>query len=619
MRKWAIAIGINQYQFMQPLSFAQQDAQALKTFLVREAGFAPEQCVLMTDTSSPLWGRPTYPSRENIKGWIDLLSQQYLQPGDLLWIFFSGCSACWQGKDYLLPIAGNPSDLPGTAISLESIFNQLKMIPAETLLLLIDTARAEGGASHNGVGAQTAQLAEHLGIPTIVSCQPDRFFRETPFLGHGFVTAALLDGLRYQPEITLAQMDQFLDDRLKIQSEYYQRRLQKPLVVSPPDQLNQPLLPAQLPATERGTPAESNVPAQWERLPASAHGRHAAVPHPPTSVQQRSQKTPASIGFSRSDAVAPEQALTQRQGDGPETGKFSAHTAQTPGAETPVAANQTESTDFQFVDESPLGRSLWWGSVALATFLLAGGVCWKHWAFMTQGSQLAKKPTADGQIVAAQPSSTQPQQSLATSTNTIAAQSTYAPVKKSLTAPITRVANRSIQQPDDGSTTAVDDSDDSRPASFSSKAKSSSVQPSKTKPSNQSSQSVAQSLEEKPAGLQQSLLNSAKAKIAISSNQASLYWDAIQDASKIQPDDPQNPQAQQEIAGWSQDILTIATWRAKQRNFDTAIMAAALIPSNQPIFSDAQEAIARWCPSLSQQAAKKVAHRRQAKAICLQQ
>ena len=51
---WAIAVGINHYQFLQPLKFAQQDAQALCECLVSEAGFLPNRCILFTPVAAIL-------------------------------------------------------------------------------------------------------------------------------------------------------------------------------------------------------------------------------------------------------------------------------------------------------------------------------------------------------------------------------------------------------------------------------------------------------------------------------------------------------------------------------------------------------------------------------------
>jgi uncharacterized caspase-like protein len=624
MKKWAIAIGINQYQFFQPLSYAQQDAQALKAFLVNEAGFAPDRCILLSDTSPPIWGKPTDPSYENIQSWLDLLTQQYLQPGDLLWLFFSGCGVCWQGKDYLVPIAGNPADLPGTAISLENIFNRLKGISAETLLVLLDMTRSEGSLSHEAIGAQTAELASHLEIPTILACQPGQFSRESSFLGHGFLTAALLEGLRHPSDVTLASLDRYLKDRVPQLSEHYLRPLQQPLTISPSHKIHQPVLPTQTMAsfTDRDS---VHVGAVQESRPIQVHtaqpeGEPAPVYAPPTP-QAGAEIGPTDPG--------PEALVTE---------------------------------------DSLLGRSLWWGGVAVATFLLASGVFWRNWAPMTQGSHFVRKSTPDtgsqiasssakSQVVAAQTASpTEPQRPLTTSANAIAAQSAQSnfPVQHSVTAPIQNLAHFSTLQPVTQSSGAassavapfsarsIDGSDDSRPASFPipktqfstnrsasktrSQPKNSLLTKSGTAPAqsnragqkNKSSQSKsAQPATGKPLSTQ-SMLDSARGKIALNSNQASPYWYAIRDASKIKPTDPQYQEAQQAIADWSQDILTIANRRASQRSFDTAIMAASLIPSGQLIHTEAQQAIDRWCPSLSRQSKNNPARRQQAKAICMQ-
>jgi uncharacterized caspase-like protein len=73
-----ITIGINQYQYLQPLSYAQRDAEALHSFLVEKAGFSPDQSLLMSDTSPEVWGIPTYPNRDNLDDWIDALCKEQL-------------------------------------------------------------------------------------------------------------------------------------------------------------------------------------------------------------------------------------------------------------------------------------------------------------------------------------------------------------------------------------------------------------------------------------------------------------------------------------------------------------------------------------------------------------
>jgi uncharacterized caspase-like protein len=57
VKNWAIAIGINQYDFLQPLRFAQRDAELMQKFLQGEAGF--EQIFFFSDNSPDINGKST--------------------------------------------------------------------------------------------------------------------------------------------------------------------------------------------------------------------------------------------------------------------------------------------------------------------------------------------------------------------------------------------------------------------------------------------------------------------------------------------------------------------------------------------------------------------------------
>ncbi len=239
---WAISIGINQYQHFQPLNYAQDDARAVQSFLVDEAGVPSSQCLLMTDTSSPISGYSTYPNRTTIETWLSHLCQQYLQPGDSLWCFFSGYGVCYQGHDYLVPIEGDPQTIPTTGIAMVQLFQLLRSLTDTNLLVLLDMNRSQGIVGGQMTGRQTVDLARSLEIPTILSCHPDQFSRETADLHHGLFTAALLEGLRHHHCDSIASLDRYLSDRLPQLSDHYWRPLQAPLtIVHPPDRLSQPI------------------------------------------------------------------------------------------------------------------------------------------------------------------------------------------------------------------------------------------------------------------------------------------------------------------------------------------------------------------------------------------
>ena len=95
----SIAIGINQYEFLEPLSYAQQDAETLHNFLRNEGNFSAEQCLLLSDNAStPIWEQPTYPSRENILDIIESFCQNQLQVENCLWYFFSGYGISYENQ-----------------------------------------------------------------------------------------------------------------------------------------------------------------------------------------------------------------------------------------------------------------------------------------------------------------------------------------------------------------------------------------------------------------------------------------------------------------------------------------------------------------------------------------
>lgn len=61
VKNWALAIGINQYDFLQPLKYAKRDALLMQKLLYGEAGF--ERVFLFSDDSPDISGESTRPYR----------------------------------------------------------------------------------------------------------------------------------------------------------------------------------------------------------------------------------------------------------------------------------------------------------------------------------------------------------------------------------------------------------------------------------------------------------------------------------------------------------------------------------------------------------------------------
>ncbi|MUG92666.1 peptidase C14 [Scytonema sp. UIC 10036] len=228
---WAIAIGINQYHFYQPLGYAQADAEAVKDFLVTYGGFVPQHCLLMTDTSPPFRDKSTVPTKENILLLLEDLVATDFQSQDRVWFFFSGYGTNAKGQDYLMPMDGNPYHIEETGIDLRSIMQSLQ-VAALNAFILLDINRATGSQADAFIGQESVELAKELQIPTILSCQLEEFSYESSELGHGFFTATLLEALRFGHGSSLTNLENYLSVRTPELCQHHWRPTQNPIVVS---------------------------------------------------------------------------------------------------------------------------------------------------------------------------------------------------------------------------------------------------------------------------------------------------------------------------------------------------------------------------------------------------
>lgn len=227
-----ISIGINHYQFMQPLGYGVADAGAMERFFVDAAGWDRAQCLLLTDASPKVRDKSTYPDLENITNWVRQWCWDTIKAGDLLIFFFSGYGLSTGSEDYLMPIDGNPQDLEHTCISLRQIYHQLHDIGGNVLVFL-DVNRLPNLSSGGGIGSVTAKLAQDFQIPTFLSCQSHEFSHEAAGLGHGLFTAALLEALNYHPDLNIETLESYLTSRLAELSEHHWKPIQTPVVIVP--------------------------------------------------------------------------------------------------------------------------------------------------------------------------------------------------------------------------------------------------------------------------------------------------------------------------------------------------------------------------------------------------
>jgi hypothetical protein len=613
-----IAIGINQYQLLQPLSYAQEDAEALYAFLVEEAGFAADGCLLMTDTSPSLQEYPTYPNRENILRSIERKCAEQVQQGDLLWCFFSGYGVSYEGKDYLMPIDGNPADIEGTGIPVQLLLSTLKNAPTETVLVLADMNRSQSMKAGETIGAQTAELARALEIPTLLSCRPNQVSRETSALRQGFFTAALLEGLRSGQCSTIKGLDRFLSDRLPELCDHHLRPKQEPLmVVHPPGKAHLVILPEDSEAATAafaGRNGNMTVAAGAEGFEIPSRGgatAQAELQPAVRAVEEQRVRVPLASG---TNSTAPAEGGDDR-----------------PNLQKPGNADNGGS------DKSFLQQLILWSSATALVLLL--GVFINNRSIFVVGDEgnprsvsenarnraperSAANPIPDGaggsqnglvpvpvdasanSGTRAKPdSSEQVWAEAKTLLRNGSASSFNRAVSKARSIPATDPVYPQAQEDIERWSLTILDIANGRAArgDFQGAIGAARLMPDANKQVfNQSQEAIAQWQQlAKQQEANAAVLSAAKGEVK--RGVASSYSKAIQKASTIGPGQPLHEEAQRSIGEWSETVLKIAQLRASQGKLKDAVAAAKLVPSDTKSFDLAQKAIADWQTKLEGQ------------------
>lgn len=233
-KNWAIAIGINQYDYLQPLNYAKRDALLMQEFLVNEAGF--ERIFFFSDDSPELAGKSTRPTRTNLLRVLrQLFEKPFMGAGDNFWFFFSGHGIRFADRDYLMPCDGDPEDIENTAIAINFVSERLRRCGADNVVLILDACRNEGKKTGEGIGRQTTEEARQQGIISIFSCIPQQYSYEIDALQQGAFTTALLEGLGIQGRCaTVERLEQYLKFRVPELVRQHKNTRQTPYVIAEP-------------------------------------------------------------------------------------------------------------------------------------------------------------------------------------------------------------------------------------------------------------------------------------------------------------------------------------------------------------------------------------------------
>lgn len=545
-KHWAVIVGINQYQSLQPLMYAQSDAIELKQFFVQELGWPQAQCFLLTDVAFFANASTPYPAGASISQQLQKVCQTQLAAEDTLWFFFSGYGVAWEGQDMLLPIDADPTQLDRTAIPIQQIFDSLKTAPTDKMLVVLDINRSQSALPNQHLGAQALELAKSYKIPLILSCQPEQFSQETLAVRHGLFTAALLEGMKFHGCLTLSQLVAYLGDRLPELCQHHSRPVQNPTAVVPPEHQFLMLVPpytvTRLPLTQAAALATANLATApsttWveDDSPAAA----AADPASPNEM----------------DSAATAESPPERQ------------------SETEV--NQPTEPEPETEDDDEI-MPVWqrWGLVAAAVMFL--GVF-----AMNRSIFLGRRSEDPGTI----------------SQGEVNPGEDTAPVDSSDTVDASNPGTTPVFS-SDATTTASPSALDRAAQAIATQRYGEALEWLDQVPIADRDQAFANLWSQAQAGYSQSgdtnqeILDSAYSQIQPVS--VTPFQDAIAEAQQVPVGDPLYEQAQADITRWSRTILDVADGRAAAGQLNEAIAAAQLLPEDRPALQQmAQDRIRRW-------------------------
>lgn len=199
--RWAILIGVDEYNELRKLRFAGNDERALAEQLIA-SGFPRDQVFLIHDKATENKYRPF---RENIQKHLELVLGLADQ-GDLVIVGFSGHGVQVEGKSYFCPVDTRLDDVAATSIQLDSVYAQLARSKASMKLLLVDACRNDLVPTGRRGVAVVRSLGEFggtkekppEGIMLLSSCGPGQVSLEDEKFQHGVFMHFLLQGLQGQ-------------------------------------------------------------------------------------------------------------------------------------------------------------------------------------------------------------------------------------------------------------------------------------------------------------------------------------------------------------------------------------------------------------------------------------
>ena len=194
---WAVLIGINRYDYVERLDYAVADADSMRSLLIRQFGFRPENITLLKDQEA---------TRARITEAFGTLLQTDQEDRVLVFYAGHGTQIDLSGggeMGFLVPVdgkAGGSAELYSTCISMQELRNLSSLIPAKHVLFLVDACY--GGLAATTSRVLTRETKQYLRKITVAKSRQiitaggrGEQVIEKPEWGHSAFTYKLIEGL----------------------------------------------------------------------------------------------------------------------------------------------------------------------------------------------------------------------------------------------------------------------------------------------------------------------------------------------------------------------------------------------------------------------------------------
>ncbi len=198
-KRWAILIGVDEYNAASDLKYSGADMRALRTQLMA-SGFAEKDIFLLHDDAKKKY----LPFKSNIEKQLELVLKLCAED-DLVLVVFSGHGVQLGEDSYLCPTDAVLDD-PESLVSLDWVYRKLNQSQAALRLLVVDACRndphdggkksLDGQKNVNKAFSKSLEERPPEGIVLLTSCAAGEISMEDPKFGHGVFTHYLLQAMR---------------------------------------------------------------------------------------------------------------------------------------------------------------------------------------------------------------------------------------------------------------------------------------------------------------------------------------------------------------------------------------------------------------------------------------